>query len=82
MLNQKLDMAIEIESVTVEGITLDRLKWAAEYYPDYPDDYPEKKPIIKPATYLGWNGSWVLTFNMPIFTWIHRLENLGWLYEP
>lgn len=81
-LEENLDMAVEIESVTFEGMTFDRFKWAGEYYPDYPADYPDKQPVIKSATYLGWNGRWVLPFTTPIFTWIHQIENLGWLYEP
>ena len=82
VLDQNLDMSVEIKSVTIEGMTLDRFKWAGEYYPDYPADYPDKQSVIKSATYLGWNGRWELPFTTPIFTWIHRLENLGWLYEP
>lgn len=81
-LSENLDMAVEIHSVTFEGMTLDRFKWAGFFYPDYPLDYPDKQPVIKSATYLGWNGRWELPFTTPIFTWIHRLENLGWLYEP
>lgn len=81
-LDQNLDMAVEIESVTFEGMTFDRFKWAGEYYPNYPEDYPDKKPVLKSTTYLGWNGRWELPFTTPIFTWIHRVENLGWLYEP
>ena len=75
-----LDMAVEIQSVSIEGMTLDRFKWAGEYYPDYPDWLANQQPVIKSATYLGWNGRWVLPFTTPIFTWIHQLENLGWLY--
>ena len=82
ILDQNLDMAVEIESVSFEGMTFDRFKWAGFFYPDYPLDYPDKQPVIKSATYLGWNGRWELPFTTPIFTWIHRLENLGWLYEP
>jgi hypothetical protein len=81
-LDQNLDMAVEIESVSFEGMTLDRFRWTGEYYPDYPDDYPDKQYVIKSATYLGWNGRWELPFTTPIFTWIHKIENLGWLYEP
>jgi len=81
-LDQNLDMAVEIESVNFEGMTFDRFKWAGEYHPDYPEDYPDKISVIKSATYLGWNGVWELSFTTPIFTWIHQLENLGWLYEP
>jgi len=81
-LDQNLDMAVEITAVSFEGMTFDRFKWAGFFYPDYPADYPDKKPVIESATYLGWNGRWELPFTTPIFTWIHRLENLGWLYEP
>lgn len=81
-LDQGLDMAVEIDSVSIEGITVDRFKWAANYYPVYPADYPDKQKVIKSATYLGWNGQWELPFTAPVFTWIHQLENLGWLYRP
>jgi hypothetical protein len=82
ILDQNLDMAVEIDNVSFEGISLDRFKWAGEYYPEYPADYPDKQPVIKSATYLGWNGRWELPFTAPVFTWIHKIENLGWLYEP
>ena len=81
-LEKDLDMAIEIDSVSFEGMTLDRFRWAGKYFPAYPDHYPDQQPVIESATYLGWNGRWELPFTTPIFTWIHRLENLGWLYEP
>jgi hypothetical protein len=82
ILEKNLDMAIEISAITIEGMTLDRFRWSGLYYPIYPSDYPDKQSVIKEATYLGWNGRWELPFTTPIFTWIHRLENLGWLYEP
>lgn len=82
ILDQDLDMAVEIEAVTFEGMTLDRFKWAGEFYPDYPFWLTNQQPVIKSATYLGWNGKWVLPFTTPIFTWIHKTENLGWLYKP
>jgi len=81
-LDQGLDMAVEIDHVSIEGINVDRFKWAAHYYPDYPADYPDKQKVIKSATYLGWNGRWELPFTTPIYKWIHQLENLGWLYVP
>jgi hypothetical protein len=80
--DKNLDMAVEIKSVTIEGMTLDRFRWAGNYYPNYPEDYPDKRPVIASASYLGWNGRWELPFTTPVFTWIHKLENLGWLYEP
>ena len=80
VMDQNLDMAVEIQAVTIEGMTLDRFRWAGEYHPDYPTWLTDQPPVIKSATYLGWNGKWTLTFTTPIFTWIHQLENLGWLY--
>lgn len=83
--NETADMAVEIDSVTFEGMTLDRFKWSNKYYPNYPEPWAssqvESLPKIRPAsTFLGWNGRWELEFEVPIFTWIHRLENLGWIY--
>jgi hypothetical protein len=84
--NDTPDMAVEIESVTFEGMTLDRFKWSNKYYPNYPEPWASEQidPLPKfyqSATYLGWNGCWELEFEVPIFTWIHRLENLGWIYN-
>jgi hypothetical protein len=77
-----LDMSVEIDSVSFEGITLDRFKWAGVYYPEYPEWITDGKPVIKQSTYLGWNGRWVINFTTPIFTWIHQIENLGWIHTP
>lgn len=84
--NETHDQAVIIESITVEGMTLDRFKWAGKYYPVYPEPWAsqqtEKLPtVIDSSTYLGWNGRWELEFSVPIFEWIHRIENLGWIYK-
>lgn len=84
--NETPDMAVEIESVTFEGMTLDRFKWSSRYYPEYPEPWASQQTEPLPeyhssATYLGWNGQWRLMFDTPIFTWIHKLENLGWIYD-
>jgi hypothetical protein len=83
--NDTPEMALEIASVSMEGMTLDRFKWAGVYYPIYPEPWYSQQTKVLPkyhnsATYLGWNGRWELTFSAPIFQWIHRLENLGWIY--
>lgn len=78
--------AIEIKYVIIEGIVVDRFKWAAKYTPKYPEPWASTQTnlesVIESATQLGWNGRWELAFTAPIFTWIHQLEHLGWLYEP
>jgi len=84
--NSTPEMAIEIASVTIEGITVDRAKWAGIYYPNYPEPWASEQtapldPVLKSSTFLGWNGRWELEFTTPIFTWLHKLENLGWIYN-
>lgn len=84
--NDTPDMAVEIKSVTFEGMTLDRFKWSNKYYPDYPEPWASQQteplpPIRRHSTFLGWNGRWELEFEVPIFTWIHRLEHMGWIYD-
>lgn len=80
------DMAVEIVNVSFEGMSLDRFKWNSRYYPRYPEPWASEQLQPLPeyqesATYLGWNGRWELYFETPIFTWIHKLENLGWIYN-
>lgn len=83
--DDNVDMAVEIQSVEFEGMKLDRFKWASRYYPIYPEPWASQQTDPLPefqnsATYMGWNGRWELNFEVPIFTWIHQLENLGWIY--
>jgi hypothetical protein len=77
--------ALEIDYVEFEGMRLDRFKWSNRYYPVYPEPWASTQTNLpefqSSATYLGWNGCWELSFETPIFTWIHRLENLGWIYD-
>ena len=44
-----IDMAVDIKSVAIHDIRLDRLKWAGKYYPEYPADYPDKNPVLQPC---------------------------------
>ena len=84
--NETPDYAVKINAVIAEGICTDRLKWQGKYYPNYPEPWASQQThkletVINSATYLGWNGKWELVFTVPIFTWIHRIENLGWIYD-
>jgi hypothetical protein len=83
--NDTPDMMVVIDSVSVEGITTDRLKWSGTYTPNYPRPWADSQtnllPTIAGATHLGWNGRWELPFSVPIFTWLHQAEHLGWIYN-
>jgi hypothetical protein len=81
-----LDKAVIIESISFFGINDPKFVWNGEYRPDYPEPwYSEQiikpEPLLKNHTYLSWNGKWTLTFTVPVFTWIHRVQNLGWIYD-
>lgn len=80
-----LDKAVIVEQIKFNDITDPRFVWAGMYEPIYPEPWASQQthlePVLSPHTYLGWNGKWVLTFDIPIFTWIHRVENLGWIYD-
>jgi hypothetical protein len=76
-----VDTAVEIVNVGFFGITDPRFVWAGVYYPDYPEHYPDKTSPLPGHTYLGWNGVYRLEFSVPVFTWIHQVQNLGWMYQ-
>lgn len=81
-----LDKAVIIESVSFFDIADNRFVWAGEYCPDYPEPWYSQQTIkpeslLKSHTYLSWNGKWTLTFDVPVFSWIHRVQNLGWIYD-
>ena len=78
------DTAIIIEQIKFNDINSPKFVWQGVYHPKYPDNYSQNTPLetaLCPCTYLGWNGVWKLEFSLPIYTWIHRIENLGWLYD-
>jgi hypothetical protein len=80
--------AVIIESVSFFGIEDPRFAWTGIYTPTYPEPWASEqqdqgvvlKPHLCPHTYLGWPGKWTLTFDMPVFTWVHKVQNLGWIY--
>ena len=81
-----ISKAVNIDRIIFNNIEDNRFIWAGEYCPEYPEPwYSEQtvKPdsLLKNHTYLSWNGKWTLTFTVPVFTWIHQLQNLGWIYD-
>lgn len=73
--------AVVVQRIDFFGISDPRFVWAGTYYPDYPEHYQDKKPKLPGQGYLGWNGVYRLEFDIPVFTWIHRTLNMGWLYD-
>lgn len=88
LVNKTAQEAVVIESVNFFGIEDPKFAWAGVYAPIYPEPWATEqqnqgvvlKQHLSPHTYLGWPGKWTLTFDVPVFTWIHRVQNLGWIY--
>lgn len=83
---QDLYMAVTIDRVEFFGISDPKFAWAGVYTPQYPEPWFSQQPSPPPATlssqtYMGWNGVWRLDFTVPVFTWMHKTLNLGWLYQ-
>ena len=78
--------AVEIVDVSFFGIQDPKFAWAGVYRPVYPVTWYNQQ-TVKPRselpgqTYLGWNGCYSLTFDVPVFTWMHKVLNLGWIYS-
>jgi hypothetical protein len=85
VIDQGLDKAIVIEWIKFFGISDPRFVWQGVYRPNYPEPWYSQQLTAPPETlkntdYLSWNGKWSLDFDVPIFLWIHRIQNHGWLY--
>lgn len=83
--DQGLDKAVIVKSVNFFGIEDPRFVWAGVYTPSYPEPWYSQQAVkpkktLNSHTYLSWNGKWTLTFDVPVFTWIHQTQNLGWIY--
>lgn len=80
-LKENKDKVVIIESVEFFGINNLQFIWNQSYYePIYPDHFDNKIKRLNGHNYLSWNGKWTLEFDLPIFTWIHRVTDLGWIY--
>ena len=80
------DMAVSIDKIEFFGISDPKFVWAGVYRPKYPEPWYsqqiEKPPaLLYQQNYMGWNGHWRLDFSVPVFTWMHRTLDLGWIYQ-
>jgi hypothetical protein len=81
--------AVKIKNIKINDITSAKFVWQARYRPDYPEPWASQQrqlgmdlpAEIGMTDYLGWNGRWNLRFSAPVFTWIHDIESLGWIYD-
>lgn len=72
--------AVIVKEIGFFGITDPRFVWAGMYRPNYPP-HLVGDACISGQAYLGWNGIYQLRFDVPVFKWIHKTLNMGWLYD-
>lgn len=80
------ETAVEIVDIGFFGISDPKFAWTGVYYPDYPEPWysqqtPRPADSLPAQTYLGWNGTYRLEFSVPVFEWMHKTLNLGWIYR-
>ena len=84
-INYNKDQYVSIESVYVEKYPHNFAIYS-KYFPEYPEPWKSQqleqgiklKEQIH-SNYMGWNGIWQLDVELPIYRWIHKTVNLGWL---
>lgn len=81
-----LDKAVIVDKIAFFGISDPKFVWQGKYTPRYPQPWASQQSTALPEilmyhNYLSWNGVWKLEFQMPIFTWIHQIQDLGWIYQ-
>jgi hypothetical protein len=74
-----IDTAVLIDKIKINGISDPKFVWAGKFYPEYPSWEEDRGPID--THYLGFNGVWKLVIDIPTFTWIHKIQGLGWIYD-
>jgi hypothetical protein len=79
-------MAVVVDKIEFFGISDSKFVWTGVYTPVYPEPWYSQqvpKPLaqLPRQNYLGWNGTWRLDFTVPVFSWIHQIQNLGWVYQ-
>ena len=71
-----------IDKITVEGFDFDRIlqEVRCDDWARYSDGSPGATLDPLYGNYVCWNERWYLPIRLPAFTWLHKLENLGWIY--
>jgi len=83
------DKAVVVDHISFFGISSPRFVWHGKYQPLYPEPWASQQTAqgvvlaktLEGNNYIGWNGTWFLEFTCPIFTWIHQIEDLGWIHK-
>ena len=81
--------SLQVKDIVLNDIPSDDAVYQSLYRPIYPEPWASQQvqqghtlsPVLTGVDYLGWNGRWSLKLEIPVFTWIHKIQNLGWIYD-
>lgn len=60
------DMILNIESIEIDGIELEYLKWSeSKFYP-----LESERPVLVKCLNLGWNGNYRIEISSPFYLWL------------
>jgi len=62
------DKAIEIKNIRVQGFDNEPLQYHGVFMNTH-------------TNYLAFNDTWKYEFTLPIFTWIHKKCEFGWIFD-
>lgn len=65
--------AVIVKSVRLNDIEHIQNTYQGVYYPTGMEP--------KRDTYIAWEGVWILNFTVPVYTWMHNTQGLGWIYD-
>jgi len=65
------DMLLNIESITIDDISLNHLMWESKFVLDQPHLYQgQTVEHLDRCVNLGWNGTYMLAFESPFYLWL------------
>jgi hypothetical protein len=67
------DTAVIVKKIKLNDIEHIQNTYQGMYCPN------DKDP--RRDTYIAWNGIWALEFSVPVYTWMHQVQGLGWIYD-
>jgi len=75
----------DIVAVRINNINEYKFIYVSNYTPQYPEPwYSEQNPrwpdVLEHHTNICWPGIWHIDLESPVYPWIHRTLNLGWIY--
>ena len=79
------DMHIKIKHIGFQDME-ENFHYFSKYQPVYPTQWLQQQkemgkewPETILSNHMGWNGTYYIDFETPIYKWIHKKLNLGWL---